>query len=493
MRSLDPRTPVIVGVGQVKQRFRDYTDAQPSEQAVLMEQATLLAAADAGAPALLNQIDVMAVISGIWGYPDPGRVIADAVGSPDAATLLSAQGGNMPQATVAHAADLIAAGRADVVVVAGGEATYSKNKLRALGRKLPRTGADLAPAATYGADVTMSSAHEAALGFDRPTSVYPLFESAVRAAAGRAMDDHAAYISGLWARANAVSVGNPLAWNRLPLTPEQIRTPGPDNRMVASPYTKLLNSNSFVDYGGAVIVTSAERAASLGIDTDRWVFPAAATDGHATLLFSERGDFHTSPAIRHTGRRALELAGLGVDDIGPMDLYSCFPSVVQITMAELGIGDDRIFTTTGGLQFFGGPMNSYVVHAIASTVEAVRASAAPGFVHANGGFITKHSCAVYLPEPPSRPYVRENVQAAIDAHPTRTVDVAPDGDGIIESFTVLHGRDGAERALVTALMPDGRRALANTSDVATMAAMETTEHVGVAVRLRPDGSCEVLG
>lgn len=487
--ALDPRTPVIVGVGQYKQQLDDVTEAV--EQVALMERALRAAADDAGAPGLLSSIDQLFVIGGLWRYPDPGRLIADSVGSKDASTYLTAMGGNMPQACVSEAAERVQRGDADVIVVTGGEAVYSKNKLRKLDRDFPRSGHDLPAAERFGADVTMSSEHEQSLGFSVPTSVYPLFESAVRAASGRGFDEHHRAMAELWASNNAVAAANPYAWVRTPMTAEEILEARPDNRMVGFPYTKAMNANSFVDFGAAIIVTSAEKAEALGIARDRWVFPQAATDGHATLLFSRRDNFHESPAIRHTGGRCLELAGVGVDDIGPMDLYSCFPSVVQITMNELGIGRDRTVSTTGGLSFFGGPMNSYVLHAIASTVDAVRALDQPGFVHANGGYATKHACAVYATEPPRDGFVREDVQPAIDRHPAREVDETPDGDGTIESCTVLFGRDGPQRALLTALMPDGRRALAGTDDVDTMVAMTSEEFVGRLVTLRPDGEAEV--
>ena len=271
------------------------------------------------------------------------------------------------------------------------------------------------------------------------------------------------------------------------MTAEEIAAPTPSNRMVGYPYTKAMNANSFVDDGGAIIMCSSAKAESLGIARDRWVFPHAGTDGHATLLFSERDTFHESPAIRETGSRCLELAGVSVGYLGPIDLYSCFPSVVAITMAELGIADSQPVSTTGGLSFFGGPMNSYVVHAIASLVDGVREQEAFGFVHANGGYATKHSCGVYAPSPPTGGFKRENVQSAIDQHPTRTVDERPEGPATLESYTVLYGRDGAERALLTAITPAGQRALGGTTDPATMADMMVTEYVGRAITLEPAG------
>ncbi|MGI9621517.1 MAG: acetyl-CoA acetyltransferase, partial [Acidimicrobiales bacterium] len=434
-----PNTPVVVGVGQYKQQLSDPTAAL--EQSDLMAEALLLAGADGGAPAVLDAIERLVVIGGMWSYPDPGRLVADRVGASSARSYLTAMGGDMPQVCVADAAERIGAGECDVVAIVGGEAVYSKNKLRALGKTLPRSGQDMQPAEFFGENVTMSSDHEERMGFGTPTAVYPLFESAVRAHAARPVGNHRRYLGELWSDFNRVATMNPHAWVRTPMSAEEIVTPSPSNRMVGLPYTKAMNANSFVDFGGAILLCSAERADSLGVPRDRWVFLHGAAKGHASYLFSERENYFSSPAIRRTGELALELSETDIDDVAHMDLYSCFPSVVQISMAELGIEQGRRVTTTGGLPFFGGPMNSYVIHAIASTVDALRADEGSyGFVHANGGYATKHACAVYSTSPPDTPFRFGDAQELIDRYPTRAVDELPSGPAVTETLTVLHDR-----------------------------------------------------
>ncbi|MBG01481.1 MAG: acetyl-CoA acetyltransferase [Acidimicrobiaceae bacterium] len=490
MTNPDARSPVIVGVGQYKQKLDDVTSAL--EQYRLMEEAVRLAAQDAGCSTLLQSIDQMIVIGGMWGYPDPGQLIADAVGSPEAKTFLSAMGGNMPQACVSEASELISANKTDVVVITGGEAVYSKNKLKKLGLELSRTGQELDPATPFGKNIPMSSEHERERGFFMPTQIYALFESAIRASLGESQEGHRNRIAALWEKFNKVAVSNPYAWVRSPMTAEEIKTASPTNRMVGYPYTKSMNANSFVDYGGAIIVCSVEKAETLGVSRDRWIFPYAATDGHASYLFSERDNFYESPAIRITGKRCFELAGISVDDIGPMDLYSCFPSCVQLIMKELDITSDRIVTTTGGLPFFGGPMNSYVIHAIASTVDAIRETGEMGYVHANGGYATKQACGIYGSSPPSEPFKRDNVQTAIDQYPIREVDKSPEGRATIEAYTVMHGREGPERALISTLMDDGRRALASSEDESMMLALMKDEYIGNSIDILPNGAVGVL-
>ena len=145
--------------------------------------------------------------------------------------------------------------------------------------------------------------------------------------------------------------------------------------MVGLPYTKYMNSNNDVDMAAAVIMCSAEKAESLGVPRDRWVFVHAGTDCHEHQFVSNRWSFAETPAIELGGRRVLELAGCAIDDVALIDLYSCFPSAVQLGAQSLGLSLDRQLTRTGGLSFAGGPWNNYVMHAIATMVADLRTAA----------------------------------------------------------------------------------------------------------------------
>ena len=159
--------------------------------------------------------------------------------------------------------------------------------------------------------------------------------------------------------------------------------------MISWPYTKLMNSNNMVDQGAALVLTSVAKATGLQIPRERWVFPYVGTDAHDTYVIGRRASFSGSPAIRIAGRRALELAGVGVDDLAAIDVYSCFPSAVQVAANELGLplGDpQRPLTVTGGLTFAGGPWNNYVSHSIATMAETLAANpGGVGLITANGG------------------------------------------------------------------------------------------------------------
>jgi acetyl-CoA C-acetyltransferase len=487
--SLDPRTPVLVGVGQLDVAA---ADADPADEPIdLIERVLRAAADDAGASRLLTAIDAVRVVSMLsWRYADPGALLAERVGAVDARTAVSPMGGNSPQMLVNRSALDILAGRHDVVVVAGAEAWRTRQAFRRRGENPPWTelDPDATAAEVIGSEMEMSHPAEQARGVAMPIHAYPIVEVAIRAASGRSPAEHLDHIAELWARFSQVATGNPHAAVRRGFTAEELRTPSPDNRWVGYPYTKWMVSNDRVDQAAALVLCSVERAEALGIGRDRWVFPWSGTDT-AEPTMSERHDLHRSPAIRVGGERALELAGVDVDDLGHVDLYSCFPSAVQIGAHELGLGLDRQLTVTGGLTFAGGPWNNYVTHSIATMASVLRQDPGSiGLCTANGGLISKHSFGVYSSEPPAQRFRHESPQGEVDAAPRRTVVADHEGPVTVEAYTVMHGRDGQpEVALAACLTPDGSRCWATSGDAQLMALLVAEEGAGRTGRVTVDG------
>lgn len=492
---LDPRQPVLVGAGQLNVRV-DQGEA-PMEPVAMLAEAARRAAADTGASdpaALLAGIDTLGVVKVMsWRYPDPAALVAAAVGAEPARRWATTDGGNHPQSLVNRAAADIGAGRADLVLVGGAEAWRTRSAARRDDRALDWTTQpdDATPTELLGDETSLASPDEIALGLFMPVTHYPIFESAIRAAAGRTQAEHQEVVSELWAGFSAVAAANPDAWVREARTAEEIRTVGPDNRMIGHPYPKLMNSNSGVEQSAAFLVCSVERARDLGIPEDRWVFPWTGTDAHDTWWVSNRVSLHRSPAIGIAGAKALELAGIGVDDLAHIDLYSCFPSAVQVAATELGLGLDRPLTVTGGLTFAGGPWNDYVSHSIATMLRVLRDDAGSmGLVTGNGGFLTKHAFGVYSTTPPPRGrFVHRDCQAEVDD--VGQVEVAPDWVGAVrvEGATVMHDRDGApERAFLATRTSDRHRTWCTSTDPEVMALITTDEPVGVAGHRDAEGT-----
>lgn len=484
---IDPRTPVLVGAGQLLQRTTPDDALEPVD---MIAEAARRAADDAGAPDILQALDSIRIVALLsWRYVNHAALVAERVGASPRETAYTSMGGNTPQTLVNKTARAIAAGELDVALIGGAEAWRTRMAQRKQDLKPDWTvepeGTE--PAVVLGEELSMTHPSEAARGIVMPVQLYPVFENALRAAAGRTWDEHLRVISELWARFSDVAATNPYAWIREPKTAEQIRTASPDNRMVGFPYTKMMNSNNDVDQAAALLLCSVDAARRLAVPEDRWVFPLSGTDAHDTPFVSNRQDLHSSPAIRVAGRRALELAGVGIDDVQHVDLYSCFPSAVEIGAAELGLSLDRQLTVTGGLSFAGGPWNDYVSHSIATMAGVVRADPGSiGLCSANGGFTTKHAMGLYSTTPPANGFAWEDVQAEVDAATdARALVEEHEGPVSIESYTVMHERDGSmANAVVACLTPSGGRTWATSTDADVMKAMTSDDLVGVAADLR---------
>ena len=497
--SIDPRWPVIVAVGQVEQRTTD-ADLSLSPTALLAE-AARKAQADSGAGRLLDSLDTIAVIKILsWRYRDPGSAVADALGITPKRTIVTDDGGNYPQMLLNRACLEILAGTADAVLIGGAESWRTRTAARKADRLLPWEHQDdsVEPTESVSNHLDLWHPGEVARQLVMPIQFYPLFENAFRAARGWTIDEHRTRIAELWSGFSAVAAQNPHAWIQRHHSAEEIREATPDNRMVGFPYTKLMNANNAVEQAAAFVVCSVERARDLGIPTDRWVFPWSGTDAHEHWHVSHRWSLAGAPAIRLAGRRALDMAGLTVDDLAHVDVYSCFPSAVQIAADEIGLSADRPLTVTGGLSFAGGPWNNYVSHSIATMVERLRDDAgSTGLITANGGFLTKHAFGVYSTTPPPNAFRHADLQPEVNALPSRelaeTVDPATDGPATVESSVVMYDRDGvAENAVVSTLLADGRRAWGTSQDQTLMETLVSTETAGRPATVHPDGRVELI-
>jgi acetyl-CoA C-acetyltransferase len=488
---IDPRTPVLVGAGQFLQRASGLDDAL--DASALMAEAVRLASVDAGLTSVPNPDSLRVVGLLSWRYGDPAWVVAQQLGISPRETALTTTGGNNPQTLVNTTALEIQRGEVDLVVLAGGEAWRTRMRARKAGATLvwPKAPAEQIPR-LMGDEFDMTHPAERARGLTLPVQVYPMFETAIRARAGRSVADHQLRVGELWARFSEVAASNPYAWLREAKTAAELSTVGPTNRMIGLPYPKYMNSNNDVDMAAALIMCSAERASALGIPRDRWVFPQSGVDCHEHAYVSNRWSFAATPAIELGGRQALDLAGTTIDEVDIVDLYSCFPSAVQLGAQSLGLAIDRQLTRTGGLAFAGGPWNSYVMHSIATVVDDLREQeGSSGLVWANGGLVTKHSFGIYRTSPPVGGFRHACPQPEIDAMPRRELTEPADaaGPATIEAYTVMHSREGEpELAWAACLLADGSRAWGSSFEPGLTSAMCEGEWVGRAVTLDADGT-----
>jgi acetyl-CoA C-acetyltransferase len=440
--ALDPRLPVLAGWGMV-------TDRDGTVEAVDLVEAAVRRAVDA-APSLGAAVDLVLVPQGMWRYGDPGRLVAERLGASPRTVL--AELGVLQQTLLTRAAEDIAAGRADVVLVCGGEAR-----------------APNAPAETPSAgvpDETLRPAGEIITrleierGLAVPAAQYALVDTALAAAEGDDLDALRRRLGQLWSSFSAVAATNPDAWDRTAYGPDEIATPGPGNRMIATPYTKRLCSQWNVSSAAALVLCSVGAARRHAVPDDGWVFPVAAAESNAMVPLTARRDLHRAAGFALAGTRALELAGTAIDAVDHIDLYSCFPAAVRVQARELGVDGERPLTVTGGMTFGGGPLNTYVLQSTSAMADRLRGHAATGLVTTVSGMLTKQAVALWSGAPPRAfrsAEVGEEVRRA-----TPVVEVADEasGDGRVAAWTTLHERGTPTATVAVVDLPGGTRTVA---------------------------------
>jgi acetyl-CoA C-acetyltransferase len=391
-------------------------------------------------------------------------------------------------------AERIARGETELALAVGAEFLGSamKRLTKGLGFDDWHEDLDLPEPDRIGDPRSGVSDYEARHGLNRPINIYPMFENALRARDHRSIADHQARLGRLFAPFTKVAASNPEAWFPVERTAEELIAVSERNRMVGFPYPKLLNAIMEVDQSAGVLIASEAKARELGVPEDKWVYLHGCADAADLWFPLDRQNFHSSPAMRLTGRHALEMAGVGLGDISYIDLYSCFPVAVEVGAEELGLAldDPRGLTVTGGLPYAGGPGNNYAMHSIAVMAQKLRTTPdAYGLVTANGWYLTKQSTGVYSARRPDRPFERQDpkvLQTEIDALPHPAVTETPQGAARIETYTVVHRREGPFMGIVVGRDADDRRFVGYTpNDPATLAGLEQGEQVGRTGRVGP--------
>jgi acetyl-CoA acetyltransferase len=375
------RSPVIVGVAESDLGITAKTIPQ------LQVQGALAALADAG----LSVGDVDGLFTNGAGR-FPANQLAEQLGIQPTWTDSTFAGGSTWVAFVAHASEAIRSGRCEVAVIA-----YGSNQRSAKSRRLG--GAEDAD--------NPGTQFETPYGPLLPASAYAL-------AAARHMHEFGTTREALAEVAVAArewALRNPKAfrYGDGPLTVDDV---------LASPELStplhVLDCCLVTDGGGAVVLTSAERAADLP-------GPPVAVLGHGEIAthmnISQMPDL-TASGGRESAARAFAMAGVGVADVDVAQLYDSFTITVLLTLEALGFcgrGEAGDFVADGRLRPGGAfPMNtsggglSYCHPGqlgILLVIEAVRQlrgqagerqvdGAEIAVCHGTGGFLSHHATTV---------------------------------------------------------------------------------------------------
>ena len=492
---IDASTPILVGCG-------DVTDlSTPAEVARspfdLIAQAGRNALDDAGVNRLSQSIDTVAMLrlfsdtshrfrTKLGTSSNPPRSVAQRLGIEGRRYIYTWNGGNMPQYLVNTFAEQIAEGEIRAAMIVGGEALRTQHALERQGLQDIWNEDPGGQPELIGNPQRGWSDCEDRHNMRAAITMYPLIENAIRAERGCSVPQHMRGMAKLCARLAEVAARNPLATRREGCTAERLAVIDGENRWIGFPYPRLMNANAFIDQAAALVMTSVGEARRLGIDESKWVFLHGCADANDHWYISDRPQISSSPAIRNGCRKALGMAGKTLADMQFFDLYSCFPSAVEIACKEIGLAEDdpRGLTVTGGLPYFGGPGNNYVTHSISEMMRRLRKHPGSfGLVTANGNYITKHSFGVYSTTPIKGKWQRESpgiLQSEIDALPKAPFVEHASGPATIETYTIMHGKNGPEFGVVIGrLRENGNRFIANTpSEPAALHDLQEREGLG---------------
>ena len=313
---------------------------------------------------------------------------------------------------------------------------------------------------------------------------FAIFDNARRAHLGVGLDEYRMQLGEQWAPFTRVAAANPEAWFPIERSAGgDHHRPGPSTGWSAT-RTRSTWCRSW---------TSTWRPRSCSRRTRPPTRSASRPTSGCTCAGSVLRD---RPGVRRRAPRPVAVtrdgggeprprcvrAGVGIDDIAHLDLYSCFGSSVNFARDALGLAadDPRGFTVTGGLPYHGGAGSDYVTHSIATMAGRLRADpGSVGLVSGVGMHMTKHVFGVYSTEP------GPVGAAAADRRAGRGHDRRPPrghGDG----RRVLGGRTAptANRSGVSscATCPAGA-ATARIDDRDRLLAAETEELIGSTVTL----------
>ncbi len=460
---LAARTPVIIAIGEVIDRPED--PAKALEPVALMAKAMQHAEKDTpGVLAALDSIDLVGQIT--WRYRNPVMLLCNQLSIKPNRAENASMGGETPIRLIHEAALRISRGESTVSAIVGGEAVNAMGKARKAQVKLGWT--PLAPKEeTVEVDFASLPIRKASkrLGMAAPVHIYPLYENAFQAMRGQNPAEGRAEAAALWADYARIAAGNEYAWLRSAPKADEIGTPSQSNRLVAFPYPKLMVANPSVNQSAAVVVASLEWARANGVSEENliYIWDGAAAQEPGDYL--DRDGYDHSTAQRAVLERAIEIVGGDASAIDLAEMYSCFPIVPKMALETLKLRPDVKPTVTGGLTFFGGPMNNYMSHGVCAMVRQMRAGKGSfGLLYGQGGVVSKHHAILVSTQVPSKMLNADySVQAQAEAlrGPVPEFADSYEGMGRIETYTIIYTPKGEVlHGVVLAITADGRRTIA---------------------------------
>ena len=379
MTDFDANAPVLVGVGEVSGKSLSMGELTPT---ILAGAAINAALDDSGQAAALGA--AVDCIAAIRLFEDSH--MAQGTGSPDnapeaygTAAGISAQrliycdiGGQSPQAILSELAGDLQRGEIRAALIVGAEAIGTAKRARKANVKLDWSKRSNTPVDDRLAKFPILAKTEWHNGIVSMPLAYGLIEKARAIRLGLGAKAYSHEMASLWASFAAKSLTRDHAQYPKDWSADDLLAGDGGNYQLTSNYRRWMVAQDGVDMAAAVIMTTAGTAHALGIRDEKMIWLAGAADAYEPPL-CQRLNISGSDALQYAMAASLDQAGVSARELGPVDIYSCFPCAVFAAVDTLGDPSRALadYTLTGGLSFFGGPGNGYSLHAIVAMAQAL--------------------------------------------------------------------------------------------------------------------------
>ena len=438
---------------------------------------------------LNNTVDAVGCVEPFsWSYQDLNLKVLDMANlSNSCEKIWEPAGGNSPSDLIHRITESISLGIINSAIIVGGESAYSRAIAKKKGDYVdwdprPKGYNPLRNQPEF------SSRLEQLHGLTLPAQSFAMYDNALRAERKIELNQWRYLQSKLLLNNSYTASNNPYAWNKTPLTIQDIATESENNRMVSYPYTKYMMAFPFVDQSAALLLLSDAEAIRLGFGVDevQTIIAGVGADDSSHML--DRETYTSSPALVFIIQEVLKMASIKIDEIEIFDLYSCFPSAMRIALETLNIdeNDSRPMTATGGLAYAGGPGNSYCLHAFAAMSDLLKKRKyKTGMITGVGMSFSKHSATVISND---EKIIQKAACTAIKKYPlSKETLIKPSESGrfgVIETYTIDYDKKGRPtQAIVIVDLKNGFRTIANNSSQDQIVELLKKEPIGRKIEL----------
>ena len=385
--------PVVIGISSLQQKGKfDELD----ESLILMEKAAMQAVEDTNNQKIINYIDEIRVPKGFWSYRDPGRWIARNNGfNPNLKTYVT-KIGVLQQNLINEACIKIQNDEIKASLIVGGESRYKKIKAILEDKEFIETKLLENPDFYIKAEEDLYTSEEIEQLGLMAVGYYAIIETALRSMMNDDIDRHAERLSEMYENFSKIAAKRVDSWLEKPITKEVILKTSKENKMMSYPYNKLHCTSWNVNQSAAIIICSEKLADLLKIPNTNRVYPLISSENNHMISLQQRPKLYESYGLSLAAEVILKEAEKNDIKLDAYDLYSCFPSAVQMFSNALDIKKDEIQTLTGSMAFAGGPLNSYVLHSSVEMIKQIRNKIINnGLITGVSGMMTKQSFCIW--------------------------------------------------------------------------------------------------